>query len=79
MTPFELDILLHYYSSASEHEAVLNNVPIWPETREWFLRSGLLEPHASDHGASYRTTEKARVFIEYIMSLPLPVQEWKMP
>ena len=76
MTPFELDILLHYYSCGGEHEAVRDNVMIWPETRTWFLENGLLEAWDGDH-QSYRTTARANCLIEHILALPLPV--WTMP
>lgn len=33
MTPFELDILIHYYSFQTEHPVVENNPPIWGSTK----------------------------------------------
>jgi len=81
MTPFELDILLHYYVSPAPHRVEYDNPPIWADTRSWFLREGLLEPadklDKEKHGGSYCATERAKVLIEHICSLPLPV--WRMP
>jgi hypothetical protein len=77
MTPFELDILLHYYSVCSEHEVVSKNPPIWAGTRDWFLKESLLELSDGKHPASYKTTRRANIFIEHILELPLP--DWKMP
>lgn len=79
MTPFELDILLHYYSSSSEHEAVRNNVPAWADTREMFSEEGLIR--AIDNGrfsASYELTDRGKCYIEHILSLQLPTQIWSM-
>lgn len=78
MTPFELDILLHYYSCAGDHPVVQNNPPIWSETREMFLKYGLLSI-ATEGTATYKRTERLTVYIDHICSLPLPVQEWRMP
>ena len=76
MTPFELDILLHYYSCGGEHQFVESNPPIWAETRNGFLENGLLELFDGDH-QSYRTTARANCLIEHILNLPLPI--WTMP
>lgn len=78
MTPFELDILLHYHSICDEHSACLANVPIWKETRDWMLKEGLLIPANGTRGyATYRTGERAEVLLAHIFSLPLPM--WQMP
>ena len=77
MTPFELDILLHYYAQATEHPVVFENPPIWAETRNRLLDEGLLVKAPSDYGATYKTGARANVLIEHIINLPLP--EWKMP
>ena len=80
MTPFELDILLHYYCRVDEHQVVYDNPLIWPSTREMFLREGLLTTNVHEsYTGSYKTTERAEVYIKHILSLPLPVQKWEMP
>lgn len=78
MTPFELDILLHYYACCDDHPVVRNNPPIWAETREMFLSLGLLSV-CNEGSATYKQTERLVVFIEHICGIPLPVQKWVMP
>ncbi len=75
MTPFELDILLHYYACCDDHPVVLNNPPIWWETRQWMLDEGLLV--VANAISSYKIGERGKVLIDHITNLPLPV--WRMP
>jgi hypothetical protein len=79
MTPFELDILLHYYARADEHHAVVENPPIWRESRQWFIDSNLLKARTDLRANSYEVTERGKVYIEAILALPLPVATWRMP
>ena len=83
MTPFELDILLHYYAICEDHPVVRNNPPIWKGTRDAFIETGLMEvrlendPHYQC--CTYRLTERGNAYIEAVLSVPLPVQKWVMP
>ena len=81
MTPFELDILLHYYSIAEDHPVVNRKPPIWPETRKAFLDEGLMElvPMGEVRWATYRLTERGQAYIKAILEVPLPVKKWVMP
>ena len=78
MTTFEFDILLHYYVSPAPHRVELENPPIWPETREWFLSEGLLEPRSAS-GGSYKATARAEAYIQAVLNTPLPVVQWVIP
>ena len=78
MTPFELDILLHYYCRGDDHRVVSENPPIWKETRQMFLDENLLRQRShTERDNSYAITERSKVLIEHILSLPLP--KWTMP
>lgn len=80
MTPFEFDILLHYYVSSAPHRVELENPPIWPETRAWLLAEGLLELRSpTESGGAYRATERAKAYIEHVLATPLPVSKWVIP
>lgn len=72
-----MNILLHYYCRADEHEVVQDNPPIWAETRKWFLENDLLKRSTDGGAATYKTTARANVLIEHILALPLP--EYRMP
>lgn len=77
MTPFEIDILMHYFARGGDHAVVRSNPPIWPETRDMFLREGLLavaEPN--DLGATYEITERGTVYARALTTVPLPKQVW---
>jgi len=76
MSPFQLGILLHYYSCLDEAEEVKRNPPILEETMQQFVADGLLEPATHDHGASWQCTDKGKFFVEYICALPLPEHSW---
>ena len=79
MTPFELDILLHYYTRIGDHPVVAANPLIWPETREDFLREELLARTTEGSYSAYVITDRARAYIKAVLALPLPVKQWVMP
>lgn len=81
MTPFELDILLHYFACADDHPVVHRNPPIWPETRDAFIAEDLMADNLPDSGrtATYRLTERGRAYIEFVLAVPLPVNTWQLP
>jgi hypothetical protein len=81
MTPFELDILLHYYGCADDHEVIEKNPPIWSMTLAAFIEEDLLTanlPGGEWHG-QYRLTERGRAYIRMVLKVPLPVQLWVHP
>ena len=75
MTPFELDILLHYYCRADDHPSMRNPPPIWAETIRDLYDAQLLTGEGIV--TIHKITERGRVLIAHMLSLPLP--EWKMP
>lgn len=75
MTPYEIDVLLWYFTRASEHPDVLRCPPVWSETRDRFLTDGLLrkaEGHERNHGASWTLTDRGVVYCEALQRVPLP-------
>ena len=78
MTPFEIDILLHYATTVGDHPLMNNPPPIWRDTINSFLSDGLLAP--GDNGkAAYVATDRLRAYCEALQRVPLPVQVWVMP
>ena len=80
MTPFALDILMHYYVSPEEHPRVTDLNPTALQEVGAFLVQGMLCPRMGARGkgeATFQTTERAEVWIKHVLLLPLPV--WKMP
>ena len=78
MTPFALDILMHYYVSPEEHIRVAECNSVALQEVGAFLDQGMLRSRMGGPGkATFQTTERAEVWIKHVLLLPLPV--WKMP
>ncbi len=84
MTPYEIDLILWYYSRAEDHPDVKRDPPIFQPTMRAFLHDELLrylaetERHQK-HPMSYEITERGQAYVEALMRVPLPVQRWVMP
>jgi hypothetical protein len=77
MTPFEINILLHYATTRGDHPLMFNPPPIWRETIERFLELGLLEPSSGVASAAcYAKTDRLGAYAEALQRVPLPVQQW---
>lgn len=70
LTPYELEILLHYYSSCSDFPRW--QAPAFHETREGLRRRDLLYADQSHFGIAPR----GRAYIEHLLRQPLPVCKW---
>jgi len=79
MTPFELEILLHYHCIAADHRACVENVPIWAGTRDAFIAEGLLVTPSRLRSRTYDLGERGEAYIKAVLATPLPVQRWVMP
>ena len=79
MTPLEIEILFHYATRGDDHRCCTDGSPIWPETRDWMLKEGLLRPQTKLTSKTYEVTERAQFFLDHITSLPLPISQWRMP
>ena len=82
MTPFEIEILMHYYTRGGDPDVVRDNPPIWPETRVRFLDEKLLElmpvDYRRDDPATYMLTQRGQAYIKALMRVPLPVASWRV-
>lgn len=78
MTPFEIDILLHYATTRGDHPLIDNPPPIWGRTITEFLEMGLLAT-GTDGVTAYVATDRLRAYAEALQRVPLPVQSWVMP
>jgi hypothetical protein len=84
MTPFEIDIMLHYYCHADDHPHLRNEPPIWRGTMQAFLDQGLLvfvpeQARDTNYPQTYRLTERGKAYCEQLQAVPLPVQIWVSP
>ena len=76
MTPFEIDVLLHYYMRPIADHAVMAYDKSW--ARDRFLAEGLLE-RAKYTYTTYQLTERGIAYCEALQRVPLPIQKWVQP
>jgi hypothetical protein len=74
MTPYELRILLDLHCGMDI--SVTQDTALFIETMRWFMNEGWVTSAA---GRAYAPTPKLDTFIRFVLSLPAPVQEWRMP
>jgi hypothetical protein len=79
VTPFEIDILMHYYTTPGDHER--SAYPGVVEALADLARQDLLEPlpQPTEYGANWRLTERGEVYCVALTRVPLPVKRWVMP
>jgi hypothetical protein len=78
MTPYELALLLHYHVRADSPDEYFADTELRCNVIREFLKQNLLAK--TEHGdAGYTTTDRAHVFIRFMLDTPLPEQKWTMP
>ena len=75
MTPLMIEILLHYYSCARDYRNGDFSAPAVREAIDWFRgEAGMLNTHSvRDSDATYSLTDKGKFYVEYLLSIPIPV------
>ena len=78
VTPLHLEIVMHYYTNGDDIPNL--NAPAVREYLEDLKLSGMIEDIRQDAVArrSYRTTERGRVWLNYLLTVPFPEQAWVM-
>ena len=71
MTPYQLTLLLHYYSCADDPPG---NEPIRAETLVEFIRKGLL----TKSDGNLKPTNKLNCYVDAVLSVPLPEAIWQV-
>lgn len=83
MTPNDLEILIHYYTSSKPHPRL--SAPAVKASIEEFLAFGILKLRedisAGTHAditklGMYRLTDKGRAWLSMILKTPYPKQVW---
>jgi hypothetical protein len=81
MTPLHIKMLFHYHAVAEpyamRHPEHANSAAV-EEYRNDLLSANLIEP-SDNSGSGFTTTERGRVYVDAICSVPWPVQKWVMP
>lgn len=78
MTPLEIEIVLHYYSSAGDFRDGDFSAPAVREAITWMQNEDILQADAPGTRA-YELAPRGRAFVDALMALPLPTQMWVMP
>jgi hypothetical protein len=80
MSPYDIEILLHYHSRTDDWSGPSAGNALHRETMRRFVQDGLLsrceEPAAS---RDYEPTERLHAYVEGLCRVPLPVQRWVVP
>lgn len=79
MTPYEIDVMLHYYTRVNDHECVVTNPPVWRGTVEAFLELGLLALAVQPSDVCYRITERGKAYCGHLCAVQVPVCKWVQP
>ena len=76
VTPLHLEIVMHYYTRACDMENL--DAPAVHEYIRDLLNIGMLENIKNYAGSqsSYQTTERGKVWLEYLLKVPFPIQKW---
>ena len=77
MTPFEIEIMLHYNSRVDDPDN--SDVQLFKSAVTWMLHEGLLSVESRRPNASYGITERGLTYVSSLQDLPLPVQVWVIP
>ena len=72
MTPNDIDVLLHCYTSPEPHPR--QDAPAVRESIQWFLTEGLIQPE-KDRGV-YSTTDRGAAHVRQLCALPWPKPAW---
>jgi hypothetical protein len=80
MTPFEIEVLLHYYAKAGDY--VLPNEKLrfaWHDNEHRLISLQLLQT-INTHMTKYAITDRGRAYVEGLMQVPLPERSvWTIP
>lgn len=76
LTPLHLEIILWYNSRADDMENL--HASAVHEYLHWLISQDIITGEDSIPTRSYKLTERGRVFLDAILSLPFPVQKWEM-
>lgn len=77
MSPYEIEVLLHYYYSSEDYPDM--QTPPFKSTIDRFVEHGIIIP-SNEGGIKFKSNREVMdVWIETITSVPLPVQKWQMP
>jgi hypothetical protein len=81
-SPLEIELLLHYWCSATDHPHVAKNLGLaWREAADRFVERGLLRrADIATEGRLYTgVSEALEPYVNALTAVPFPVQQWILP
>ena len=72
LTPFDVEILLHYYGSSTEHRNA--DSPAGISALSDFVQKGLIIKRAN--GTHYGNMDALKPYVDALCAIPLPKQKW---
>ena len=81
MTPLQISIMLHYYTTAWDYRDGDFSAPAVRETIDYFVDEEMLgvADVAGKEVPYLRITPKGTVFVDALCAVPLPVRQWVIP
>lgn len=76
MTPFEIEVLMHYLTRPGDYRDGDFSAPILPGTMQAFVDEGLMTYEPGSGGRCFDLTERGIVYCESLQRVPLPKQQW---
>lgn len=78
VTPLHLEIVMHYHTRGDD--MVNLDAPAVKDYVKDLLLTGMLEDTSREAGTlqSYRTTERGKVWLDYLLKVPFPVPSWRV-
>lgn len=78
MSPLKIEIMLWHYAHGEDHPNALKGMNAWVDAFRDLLANDMLSNCNTENGMSLRITERGRAYVDFLMSVPLPVQRWEV-
>lgn len=79
MSPLQIEIVMHYYCCTDDYRGADFSAPAVRESIDWMRGDGGLLEESNRSTVNYQLTERGRVYVEALQSVPLPIQTWAIP
>lgn len=78
MTPYEIEVLLWYYTRTADHPDMTKQPPVWTPTMAKLIRLQLLQltPYGTGEKTVYAITDRGEAHVDGLKKLPFPKLAW---
>lgn len=78
LTPFRLEILLHYFYSAEPHPRI-KEACVLAVIDHWINQGVMQREIYTESAGGNRITEKGNAWVNFILDTPMPIPTWIDP